>query len=165
MENKNLITTIIGVLVFAVVVMFGAAYFMSNGDEPSDEAGGEEQVAGEDEHDERYSFIESVTAKQFYEDGTHTFAGELTMPTPCDLLEVEAEVAEAAPEQVHLSFTVVNTAEACAQVMTEQRFMVSVDAGEDASVTADLMGREIDVNLVPPEPGETPDDFELFIKG
>jgi len=87
------------------------------------------------------------------------------MPTPCELLEADALIAESMPEQIIFAFDVINTAEMCAQVMTEQRFLVEAQASENASMQATFMGSPVELNLIPAEEGETPDDFELFIKG
>ena len=112
-----------------------------------------------------YSQIDRITAKHFIVGNTHTFAGSVVLPTPCDLLEVEARVLESFPEQIILDFKVINTAEVCAQVLTEQRFLVSAEASNQAEIRAQFMGRPIELNLVPALPGEQPEDFELFIKG
>ena len=112
-----------------------------------------------------YDYIDRVDMVQFYADNMHTFVGEIDMPTPCDLLEATAEVRESMPEQIHISFNVINESEMCAQVITPARFMVTAPASEEATVTADFMGRSIELNLREPAPGETPEDFELFIKG
>ena len=54
----------------------------------------------------------------------------------------------------------------CAQVMTTQRFMTQpITASAEATVTATFMGRQIELNLIPAAEGETPEEFELFIKG
>ncbi|MFN3188589.1 MAG: hypothetical protein ACK42D_03570 [Candidatus Paceibacteria bacterium] len=109
--------------------------------------------------------IDRIEAKHFYIDGVHTIVGSLMMPTPCDLLEGEAVIAESMPEQISFNFNVINTAEMCAQVMTEQRFMVEASASESASMRAFFMGESVELNLIPAEEGESPEDFELFIKG
>lgn len=112
-----------------------------------------------------YPDITRIDATHYYIEGTHTLVGELIMPTPCDLLETSATVMESFPEQVVVDFTVINTAEMCAQVMTPQRFKVDFTASPEAVITARFMGRDVELNLRPAAPGETPDDFELFIKG
>jgi hypothetical protein len=112
-----------------------------------------------------YAGITRIDAKQFYAAPTHTFVGEILMPTPCDLLNWDTRVLESMPETIIIDFSVVNHSEACAQVMTLQRFKVTADASEAATVRATFEGRAVDLNLIPAEPGETPDDFELFIKG
>jgi hypothetical protein len=112
-----------------------------------------------------YADLTRITAKHFFIDGVHTFVGEIPFPTPCDLLESSATIAESFPEQITLDFTVVNNSELCAQVETLQRFKVEAQASDKATVQARFMGRPVELNLVPPAEGETPDDFELFIKG
>jgi hypothetical protein len=109
--------------------------------------------------------ITRITAKHFYIDGVHTIAGVLEMPTPCDLVETDVVVMESMPEQVRIDFNVINTAETCAQMITEARFQVSATASEEAQISARFMGRDIELNLIPAGPDETPEDFELFIKG
>lgn len=112
-----------------------------------------------------YANITRIDGKHYFIDGMHTVVGQIEMPTPCDLLKAESVVRESMPEQVELSFTVVNTSEMCAQVITAQRFMVTANASEDATFTALFMGRPVELNLVPAAAGETPEEFELFIKG
>lgn len=119
----------------------------------------------EPQQEVKYASISRVDAKHFFEDGVHTLVGEIPMPTPCDLLQADAIVAESFPEQVTIDFSVINNAEFCAQVITAQRFKVSAIASEAAIFSARLEGREIELNLIPAAPGESPEDFELFIKG
>ncbi len=112
-----------------------------------------------------YPEITRIDAKHFFQDGLHTVVGSVVLPTPCDLLQSEAVVKESLPEQIQLDFTVINTAEFCAQVETEQRFLITASGAETATFSATFMGRPIILNLVPAAPGETPQNFELFIKG
>lgn len=112
-----------------------------------------------------YDSIDRIDAKHFYIDGTHTLAGAIALPTPCELLDWDVTVAESFPEQVTVHFDVINEAETCAEVVTEGRFSVSFDASEGARIGATFNGRPVELNLFPPAPGETPGDFELFIKG
>lgn len=112
-----------------------------------------------------YPGITRIDAKHYFIDGLHTFVGEIEMPTPCDLVEVNSLVRESFPEQIQLDFTVINNAETCAQVITAQRFLVEAKASKDATVSATFMGRVVELNLIPALEGELPADFELFIKG
>jgi hypothetical protein len=112
-----------------------------------------------------YAGITRIDAKYFFDGKTHTIVGEIPMPTPCDLLNWSSRVQESMPETAIVDFDVVNTADTCVQVVTSQRFKVSFDASEGAVIRATLEGREIEVNLIPALPGESPDDFEVFIKG
>ncbi|NCN11813.1 hypothetical protein GW937_00650 [Candidatus Kaiserbacteria bacterium] len=112
-----------------------------------------------------YDDITRIDAKHYIIDGVHTIVGEISMPTPCDLLEAEAVVMESYPEQVSVNFSVINTAEVCAQMTTEQRFKVSFSASPEAVITAKFMGRAVTLNLIPAGANEKPEDFELFLKG
>lgn len=112
-----------------------------------------------------YSDITRIDAKHYFIDGIHTLVGEIIMPTPCDLVETEAVVAESFPEQVTLFFSVINNAETCAEVLTAYRFQAEFKASEQATITARFMERDVILNLIPAAAGETPDEFELFIKG
>lgn len=158
--NRQLVIWL--VVIFAVVIggMFVYAYYASENlaTDPQTEEQTEEETTP-------YDHITRVDAKHFFIDGTHSVVGEVTMPTLCDLLEADATVAESMPEQVTINFNVINNSDVCAQVETPQPFRVDFDASEEASIDAKFMGRDIELNLVPPAEGETPDDFELFIKG
>jgi len=109
--------------------------------------------------------ITRIDGKHFFKDGVHTIVGEISLPTPCDLLTTSAKVAESMPEQVTFEFVVLNNSEVCAQVVTTARFKESATASKDASLQATFMGEPIELNLVEAEEGETPESFELYIKG
>jgi hypothetical protein len=112
-----------------------------------------------------YSDITRVDAHHYYIDGVHTLVGEILFPTPCDLLEAKPIVMESFPEQVMIDFSVINTAETCAQMVTPQRFKVEFSASPEAVISARFIGRPIELNLTPAAPGEKPEYFEVFIKG
>jgi hypothetical protein len=112
-----------------------------------------------------YDNITRIEAKHYFIDGTHTIAGEMLMPTACDLINWEPIIRESMPEQVTISFTVINNAESCAQVITPARFLVPFTASADAQIDATLNGRVVELNLIPATEGEKPEDFELYIKG
>lgn len=152
---------IIALVAFAVIIagMFAYAYTKRaelNRDVPAQEL---------PEDDEDTQSVERVTAKHFFDGTTHTVAGEIMMPTPCDLLDGEAIVRESMPEQVTVALSVINTSETCAQVVTAQRFKVDFEASADAEITATLDGAPVILNLIEAGPDEDPDDFEIFIKG
>jgi hypothetical protein len=116
------------------------------------------------QQEDRYG-LTRIDAKHFYRNGVHTIVGELPMPTPCDLLEYESRVAESSPEQVTYAFTVRNSTEGCAALVTMQRFSVSATASSAATLQATFMGKLIELNLVEAGEDESPEEFELFIKG
>lgn len=158
--NQRTIVIAVSIFVLIVAGMFTFAFLKKN------ELVEQPPVAeNEPEEEVEYASITRITGKHYFIDGVHTIAGEIPMPTPCDLLEVEARVMESMPEQVALDFNVINNADFCAQVVTPQRFMVSATASEAATFSATFMGRPVELNLVPAAEGETPEDFELFIKG
>ncbi len=162
--NMDTKTTIIGGLV-AVLVATGGLLWLTQGDPDPTAVDTDETPVVEVEENGRFGYIERIDAVQFFEDGEHILVGEIEMPTPCDLLEHDHLVRESFPEQVHISFNVINEADMCAQVITPARFQITVTASEEATFTADFMGRDVPLNLRPPAPDESPEDFELFFKG
>lgn len=115
--------------------------------------------------EDAYSDITRIDARHYFIDGKHTLVGEVNMPTPCDLLEASATVMESFPEQVLIDFNVINNSDSCAEVVTAQRFKVEAVASAEAKFSARLMGRDIELNLIPAAEGELPEEFEVFIKG
>lgn len=158
--NKRAIIFTVAIFFIVIAGMFLFAFMQQ--DEGSNDATVD---TNEQTEDDRYANITRIDAKHFYEDGVHTLVGEVQMPTPCDLLEATANVAESMPEQITIEFSVVNNAEFCAQVITSQRFKVSASASPEASIRAQFEGRDVILNLLEPELGETPEEFELFLKG
>lgn len=156
--DKRTIILVVTLFILIVAGMFFYAY-LKRGEitVPPATVTEEETVA--------YPNVDRIDAKHYFIDGKHTFVGEVQLPTPCDLLEVDAQVMESDPEQIRLNFKVINNAEICAQVVTAQRFMVAATASAEAAVSATFMGREVQLNLIPAAAGETPEEFELFIKG
>lgn len=157
--NKK--TIVLFVVLFALIVagMFMYAQLKKN------ELQLEVTPSVEPQATDPYAGIVRIDAKHYYNENKHTLVGMIEMPTPCDLVEANAVVAESMPEQVTVDFTVINTAETCAQVLTTQRFRVDFIASEKATINARFMGRPIELNLIPAAQGEVPEDFELFIKG
>ena len=158
--NKKAIILCIAVFVVIVVGMFGFAYLKKN------EIASETPVV-ENKPSETlpYADVKVITAKHYFIDGVHTLVGEIPMPTPCDLLESKARVMESMPEQIVFDFTVLNNSEICVQQITNARFKVSATASKDAVFSATFVGRPVELNIIPAQPGEKPEDFELFIKG
>ena len=112
-----------------------------------------------------YDHITRIDAKHFFIDGVHTLVGETMLPTRCDLLDWSTSVAESMPEQVTIAFTVINNEPSCESGETPARFVATLTASEQAEFRATFMGRDVILNLIPPAPGETPDQFDLYSKG
>lgn len=159
MSQKSIILIVV-LFVLIVVGMFTFAHLKKSEIQPVPkvETPPKEEVVP-------YPDITRVDAKHYFIDGVHTLVGEIDFPTPCDLLNAEATVTGSSSKQAVVDFSVINNAESCTQVITAQRFKVSFEATEDATITARFMGRDITLNLIPAAPGEVPEDFELFIKG
>ncbi len=158
--NKKAI--ILCIVVFAVIVigMFTFAYLKKN-----EIASEMPVVENKPAENLPYADVTVITAKHYFIDGVHTLVGEIPMPTPCDLLESKARVMESMPEQIVFDFTVLNNSEVCVQQITNARFKVSATASKEATLSATFIGRPIELNLIPAQPGEKPEDYELFIKG
>ncbi len=159
--KNHIIITAISIFVVIIIGMFVFAFLK----EQELKNTSNEQVTNDQNVIDPYANITRIDAKHFFKEGTHTLVGEITMPTACDLLNWDARVAESMPEQVTAVFTVVNNADSCAQVLTQQRFNVDFVASENATISATFDGRAVELNLVPAADGETPEDYELYIKG
>ncbi|PIR38006.1 MAG: hypothetical protein COV34_02875 [Candidatus Zambryskibacteria bacterium CG10_big_fil_rev_8_21_14_0_10_42_12] len=154
--NKATITTII---VIMGLLLLGWLLFWRNG-------GPEVPVVEENDDTQIEDSGVLITAKHEFSDGTHVVAGEVNLPTPCHILNVNPVVTRGTdPDQVIIEFEVTTQAEACAQVITPTRFKVDFEAEKDAEITATWNGMRADLNLIPVAEGESLDDFEIFIKG
>ena len=106
-----------------------------------------------------------ITAKHAYQSGAHVVAGEVPLPTPCDILDTTA-VASADKKQVVIQFVSrVMSLESCAPDITPVRFKVSAKANKSATISATLNGQPVTLNLIEAGPNEDLDNFELYIKG
>jgi len=159
MENKHILRAII-VLVLIIAGMFVFAYIKR-----TELAQPELNPVSKTTQESPYNNITRIDAKHFFFEPTHTIVGEIVMPTPCDLLNWDTRIQESSPETVIIDFDVVNHSETCAQIVTAQRFKITFDAHKDATIRATFEGRAVDLNLIPASSGESPDEYELFIKG
>ncbi len=158
MMNQRALAVVILFFVIVVGGMFGYAYLKNKQMRDT--------IIVPPAPTERPMGVTRVDAKHFFKDGVHTVAGEIMMPTPCDLLEADPVIQEGTPERVTIAFSVINnTSGVCAQVQTPQRFKTSFNASEGAFISATFKGEPVILNLVDAGPDENPDDFELFIKG
>lgn len=115
---------------------------------------------------ERY-LPDVINARHRFKNGMHILAGEVHVPTACDLLETESlvEVREPREDRVTIRFTTLNEAEVCAQVITSARFKILFNASEDAEIVGTWNGHTVRLNLVEMKSDENIDDFELYFKG
>lgn len=159
MDKKSILIAS-SILILVVIGMFTFAY-LKNNELEIDKKPTQKDIPVE----VSYPYITRIDAKHFFENGMHTVAGNITFPTPCDLLKTSTIIKESFPEQVTVEFNVLNNSETCIQVVTDQRFKASFNADINATIDALFMNRKIDLNLIEAGVDESPDDFELFIKG
>lgn len=159
--NQKAIIVAISLFLLIVIGMFTFAYVKKQELKNQEPVPQDTTQSG----DVKFASITRIDAKHYFIDGVHTYVGEIALPTPCDLLETSVTIAESYPEQIRIDFSVINTAEVCAQVVTNQRFKVDAKASKEATVSAFFMGRSVELNVIEALPGEKPEDFELFIKG
>ncbi len=159
MSNK-VIVLIVALFVLIVAGMFGFAY-LKKAEAPAVLPEATETTGATTDS---YG-ITRIEAKHFFINGVHTIVGELTMPTACDLLNSTSTVSSSVPATVTYDFSVINHSTDCAKQLTPARFKVSATAGADANLKARFMGKDVDLNLTEAAAGETPDSYELFIKG
>jgi hypothetical protein len=153
---------IVAAVLFAVVVagMFGYARYAKEKLRQAD------AVPTAPQEQQETQPITHIDAKHYYKDGEHTIAGEIIMPTPCDLLKAKAVVNESAPVHATVDLSIINNTQGvCVQMVTPQRFKVSFKGGADAKIDATLNGKPVTLNLIMARPDENPDDFEVFLKG
>lgn len=159
MSNKTIVFGVIGFLVI-VASLFAFTSFQKN--KVTEQVPNMATSTAADSI--RYG-ITRIEAKHFFINGEHTIVGELSLPTPCDLLTTDALVAESYPEQVTFAFSIVNTTQDCEAKQTSQRFKISASASKQANLSATFLGQPVELNLIEASAGETPEEFELFIKG
>jgi len=152
---------IISSIVALIVIIGGASYFYFGPDSlkfwGTTNTQRDTVIPSEPEH-------ERITAKHQFKNGTHTIAGEVTLPTPCHILTTDAVVAESYPEQVSINFVSRTQAQACAQTLTTGRFKVEFKASEQATIKATWNGLPVQLNLIPAGLDEDLTNFEIFIK-
>lgn len=163
--KQQTIVIAIAILVVIVAGMFTFAYLKKNelqNTTPITATSTKQQASTSN----AYASITRITAKHYFIDGVHTFAGEIQMPTPCDLVEATTTVVDAqVPAHVSLDFNVINNSDTCEQTVTDQRFKVSYEGDASTTFSARFMGRDVELNLIPALPGEKPEDFQLYQKG
>lgn len=162
MSKQSLLT--IGAVVLAIIV---GAVLLTTGDrtttDPANQVGGAATST-----DSSFAPNLITAAHQYDEDeGVHIVAGETDVPTPCHMLSHDVSIAESFPEQVSLNFSssVEDPDQMCAQVISSQRFKITFEASEEASIQATYNGQDVELNLQEVGPDENLEDFEVHTKG
>lgn len=106
-----------------------------------------------------------ITAKHAYRNSEHIVAGEVPLPTACDILSTTA-VVSTDKKQILIQFvSTIKTGDKCPSDITPVRFKVLAKADKNAVISATLNGRPITLNLIEAGANENLDNFELYIKG
>jgi hypothetical protein len=105
-----------------------------------------------------------LTAKHQYQNGVHTIAGKVEVPTPCHRLVTESFFTKTEPVGVEVRFSTLLEGGECPSQPFEVPFTVTFEAPENVAITGVWNGTPIRLNLIPLKVGETLED-ELYIKG
>ena len=84
--------------------------------------------------------MRALPVDHYFENGTHTYKGILTVPTPCHEILSQVTVMESYPEQVTIDLKEQGASNFCAQVITQTPFEVSFQASKDARISVRLNG-------------------------
>lgn len=118
--------------------------------------------------------MRTIHVDHYFENGTHTYKGVLTVPTPCHEILSQVTVMESYPEQVTIDLKEQGASNFCAQVITQTPFEVSFQASKDARISLKLNGtptllkvteKTNSKNITPPATTTTtqiPDDVFLY---
>jgi len=155
--NKGLWVTL-GIL--ALILIAGGFYY-SYRSNTADKLEYESPIPEEEENET----VQIIQTKHQYKNGTHTYVGEINLPTPCDVLNHEVVPAVGSTTSFSIAFTTSNTSDVCAQVITPRAFKVVFKAGESIQVSATLNGAPLRLNIFEVGQEEDLDTFEVFIKG
>ena len=152
---KNKIITIVGLLVLLVALVFGyeAVFNKQIVESPI-----KEDVSDND-------LLLTLDVKRQYEDGVYTFAGQISVPTPCHTISSEVIAIENSVYVIEITTSAPNQDVVCAQVITQKDYKVSFEAPENTDVRAFVDGVEYRINNFDVPAGFDIDEFDLRIKG
>lgn len=109
-------------------------------------------VQNEDELAPPYVQQDSLT--HTFEDGVHTIAGVMVLPTPCHQIVADTMIAESFPEQVSIVISVPEDEGVCIQVLEDRSFSVDVEVSRDATFSITTENRTLSVPALPAEAEE-----------
>ena len=128
MSNK----TVIGVIVLLVGILWAAWWGL--GGKSAKETPPDQVVSTEPS---------TVTANHYFDNGSHSIEGTLTLPTPCHTLTNEVVVEQSNPEKVLIKFVTHPGEGVCTQVLADKFFRVTFNAPRDAQISATLDGKPV----------------------
>lgn len=114
----------------------------------------EEEVLRVEEEKEVFEVPNSISADHFFADGVHTYSGKMDVPTPCHSIEYSVYVSDDG-SVARINFLTNSSDDLCAQVITKKIFSVSLEANEDAFVSAAINGKNVILDIKEKEESET----------
>lgn len=125
----------IGITVLVLVVVAGVGYMLF----PKEAASPTAPLPQQNDP----TSAEEYQLTHTFEDGVHTIAGVLTLPTPCHEIQTDVTVAESFPEQVSITVTTQATDGICIQVIDEREFSVEVEVDQNATFSLTINGEQV----------------------
>ena len=145
---KKITAIIIGI----IIIIIGIFVLVSDNDK--------EEVLIDSETNS--NFMERFTIQRSYENGKHTMYGSIAAPTPCHQVRIESRNVD---NDVYMDIPLTEGDEPCAQVITNQPFIYSFEAEEDANFIATYNGEDVELSIIELEEGETVDLENFMLKG
>ncbi len=161
-EGGSKTPMIIGVVVVIILIGLGL-YFWLGGKNETNIIPTDENPVVTTPTDNGY--VQIVNVKHQYKAGTHTYAGEIDLPTPCDTLKSEAVKDATTANKFTLTFTTTKSSQVCAQVITSKPFKISFKADKDVTVDATLDGKKLRLNTYEVREDQDLDSYDIYIKG
>lgn len=163
-QNNSNKKTIVSIVVLLILIIALTLFWQFHGFQFGRQSA---QVINSQQQTENQPEAEIITALHQFSKGKHTVAGEVTLPTPCHILNQDVSInSGVTPEQINIAFVTTTKDETlCAQVLTSTRYKIDFVAAENAVITATWNGAPAQLNLVPVAPGESLENFDVFIKG
>lgn len=150
---KNTIIAIVSLLAALLIIVYGYEFIFKKPviESPTVE---EESVP-----------TQKVELKEQYKGSTYTFAGTVTVPTPCHALNTRVNKVSDTQYQIEIATLPPKEGIMCAQVLTDKPYKVSFQAPKDITVTVLIDGVKYETNrfLIPSD--QNIDTFKLEIKG
>ena len=156
-KGKNTKVAILIIALVAIVLIIYGFYNYSRSNKPGEILRVEDNSIIDD------SYADIINVKHQYKNGTHTYVGELNLPTPCHILLTEIKKSGTGDNKVTVIFKS-SSKDTCAQVITPRPFKVSFEGPEKVNVTVSLDGDNIRFNIFEVSSNENLEDFDVNIK-
>jgi|AntRauTorckE6833_2_1112554.scaffolds.fasta_scaffold00138_7 hypothetical protein len=107
----------------------------------------------------------TINIKHQYKDGTHTYIGNFTTPTPCHLHDTNIlKPIDDEPYVIEITHEP-SPEEICVQVITDKEFRISFEAEENIDVIASINGETVNLNIFEVSDSQSLEEFDFLNKG